>query len=331
MLPMYKYLAAEFCICDRFFSSHPGPTMPNRMFSLSGQLQYDRFGEPRFNNGGDSLTLSRDPTIFDLLSQHGITWRVYESPPSVTMLRFFSRYAGNDTEIRDVNFLQYDVQNGKLPSVTFIDPQFHYSRPNDDHPPADMMAGQNLIGRVYKALRSKQSVWEKTLFIVTYDEHGGLFDHVVPDVAEILQDGSKPPVEVRYGVRVPSFLVSPWVEKGSVFKQVVDHTSILKTILVRFCGAQKPHLSDRVTWASDLGAALTLSQSRTIQETFPTLPPDPSADIPGGVFTTSPSGSPAMSMLAGPPTMPVLRKDRLLRDDADWHEFMQALAQNILS
>jgi hypothetical protein len=87
-LPMYEYLARNYAYCDRFFSSHPGPTLPNRMFSLTGDVQYDRQGVPILeNNQGDNVLLSRAQTIFDVLERRGVSWRVYESVPSVAMLR----------------------------------------------------------------------------------------------------------------------------------------------------------------------------------------------------------------------------------------------------
>ena len=79
------------------------------------------------------------------------------------------------------------MNRGDLPSVTFVDPALHYD-PNDDHPPVDMMKGQHLVKKVYNGLRNGLNTWDKTLFVVTYDEHGGLYDHVAPPVAEILED-----------------------------------------------------------------------------------------------------------------------------------------------
>src|SRR5262249_40619162 len=93
-----KYLTDNYTWCERFFCSHPGPTLPNRMLSLTRDLQYDRSGEAILeNNLGDDFALSRAMSIFDLLTRKGIGWRVYESFPSVAMLRMFARYA-TDTE-----------------------------------------------------------------------------------------------------------------------------------------------------------------------------------------------------------------------------------------
>lgn len=326
LLPMYDFLAEEFAVADRFYCSHPGPTMPNRMFSLSGGLQYDRYGEPRLRNDMDSLILSRDVTIFDLLTQRGISWRIYESPPSVSMLRFFSKYAGDATNIVDIRSLEGDSRKGWLPSVTFIDPQFHYHPSNDDHPPQDMMRGQHLVRRVYKALRSNPAIWNKTLFVVTYDEHGGFFDHVVPEAAEIYRDprrgnqmaadtpasaqAYRPDVKVNYGVRVPTFLISPWVAGGKALKNRWDFTSILKTILNRFCGENQPFLSDRVSHAADLGAALSLAQPRSVNNNPPDLPQP-------------------LQVVMNSTTKRTIRKAHLTRPGADWHDLMAVIARMV--
>ena len=283
-LPVYDYLAKEFGICDNYYCSHPGPTLPNRMFYLTGDFQKNRNGEPRMSNGVEaSFYLNRDRTIFDVLNEGGIPWRVYESSPSVATLRLFSRYAFDEVNIRDIARLSNDIKNGDLPPVTYLEPAMHSEPINDDHPPADMKNGQNLVLSVVNALRGNKQVWDKTLLIVTYDEHGGLFDHVPPPVAETMVDprmiydarsasglgpvpGKKyrPNESVCFGVRVPTFLVSPWVPKGSVHNGLFDHSSILKTILVKHLAAKKPFMSDRVHAAHDLGKALTLATPRTV-------------------------------------------------------------------
>ncbi|MGV9012221.1 MAG: phospholipase C [Flavobacteriales bacterium] len=381
-LPMYGYLADEYGIGDRFFSSHPGPTMPNRMYSLTGDLMIDRFGERLMNNGGGGgVQLSRIPTVFDLLSRQGVSWRVYESPPSVSMLRFFSRYAGaDDSVIRDIEKLEADVLKGDLPAVTFIDPAYHYARPNDDHPPADMANGQILVQRVYQALKANKALWGKTLLVLTYDEHGGLFDHVPPPIAEIWEDpkksavhGSMAPVgsaaaphgtrgtsaaaptsvagtatthegphrlsvvdmssilsglhattvapdtgagskykadvPVTYGIRVPLFLISPWVEKGSVHHETWDFGSILKTIVERFCPTAKPFLSDRVSAAGHFGKALTRPAPRDTGLIEPVLQRPPT--VKSGLRMRTKFFS----------------KADLTKPGADFHEFMTVLGR----
>lgn len=232
------------------------------------------------------------------MTKRGVTWRVYESYPSVTMLRMFSRYVGNNEDIRRLEDFEADARAGNLPAFSYVEPAMHHHPQDDDHPPADMWRGQTFIRRVYEALRASEK-WERTLLIITYDEHGGLYDHVVPPLADVvadtLQSGEAGPVIgtpggtstgsgagfgalagqhvragdvagratletagnvrtpgapmtlIHYGVRVPTFVVSPWTTPGRGPSIVLDHCSILKTVLARFVGDDLgAFLSDRV-------------------------------------------------------------------------------------
>src|SRR5262249_53394239 len=141
-LALYRFLAENYTYCERYFSSHPGPTLPNRMYSLAGDVQYDRVGEAILdNNNADNFRVSRALSILDLLTRKNISWRVYESFPSITMLRFFARYAADDTNIVGIGLnainhpgqLEKDIAAGDLKSVTFIDPAMHSAPENDDH------------------------------------------------------------------------------------------------------------------------------------------------------------------------------------------------------
>jgi phospholipase C len=321
-LSFYEYLAQNYAYCDRYFCSHPGPTLPNRMFSLTGDVQHDRYGFPIVdNNNGDNFLLSRATTIYDLLVRRGLNFRVYESTPSVTMLRMFARYATNDTEIVPLERLAGDVARGDLPAFTAIEPQMHAHPQDDDHPDADMHRGQLFLRRVYETLRSNPAVWQRTLLIITYDEHGGLYDHVVPPVADVIVPQTGPvldpgprggtrrgglggiletvggrragvsvaevgpplasasaapaPLTIPYGVRVPTFVVSPWVSPGKGPSLVLDHCSILKTVLARFWGGEKPFLSDRVHASQSFEAFLTEAAPR-----MNVPPPPPLAELP---------------------------------------------------
>ena len=164
-----------------------------------------------------------------------------------------------------------------LPPVSWIDPAFTNFNPlgfpvNDDHPPADIKDGQDLVLAAYDALASSPQ-WEASLLVIVYDEHGGFYDHVPPPQAA----DDEPDMFGHYGVRVPAIIVSPWVEPRTVSSTVFDHTSIIKTILLRFCpqalserqptparraklGPQYPGL--RVARASHLGELLTRSTPR---------------------------------------------------------------------
>ena len=163
------------------------------------------------------------------------------------------------------------------PSVVFIDPDLtDVPAGKDDHPPTDIARGQRLVKRVYDAIAASP-LWEKTLLIITYDEYGGFYDHVLPRevsdpqdpeyVAPMFNDPEFPeqappgkfhPVPVHFrGVRVPAFIVSPWVQKRGVSHLTFDHTPILKTIVTRFLHDNPPHLGDRVNRANGLQQVLS--------------------------------------------------------------------------
>jgi phospholipase C len=320
-LALYAFLAEHYTYCERYFSAHPGPTLPNRMFSLGGNVQYDRTGEAILdNNNADNFALSRAPNIFDLLTRKNISWRVYETFPSITMLRFFARYAADKTNILGIGLgqLERDIAVGDVKSVTFIDPAMHSAPENDDHPPfADMLAGQGFIKRIYDALRLHDELWLKTLLIITYDEHGGFYDHVIPPVADALSmPGAtgqfKADMTIPYGLRVPAFVVSPWVPAGKGRDVTLDHCSILKTILARFCGAEKPFLSDRVHASRTFESFLT--------ETKPRLNVPPSPPVPIAFAPTRPPGERAIV------TEPVSGK-AFARGEVEAHDLMGMLAR----
>jgi phospholipase C len=178
------------------------------------------------------------------------------------------------------SFLE-DAAYGRLPAVAWIDPNFKDfnligSPPDDDHPPSDVAHGQELAVLVYNALATGPQ-WDKTLLLVFYDEHSGFFDHVPPP--ENPPD-DHPATFTRYGVRVPAFVVSPWVKAGTVSHTLFDHATIPKTILQRFSPTQldarsnpsgiaharernlSHHISRRIADAAGLGELLTLSEPR---------------------------------------------------------------------
>jgi phospholipase C len=370
-LPIYTFLGENYGYCDRYFCSHPGPTLPNRMYSLTGDVQYDRYGFPILdNNDGDNFLLSRAQTIFDVLTKQNVSWRVYESEPSVTMLRMFARYAGDDVNIRPLAELERDVGLGDVPSVVVIEPAMHHHPEDDDHPDADMYRGQQFIRRVYAALTADPAVWGKTMLIITYDEHGGLYDHVVPPLADVLEAGqplvhtqgsgglstggssgtptrtgpggvldgshhlplssdvlgvltgerleagqSDVSVKVPYGLRVPTFVVSPWVPAGKGPSVTLDHCSILKTILARYCADQKPFLSDRVQASLTFNSYLTEAQPRPV-------PGDPLPAL-GDLHDTSRRSFGKESQII---TDPVFRR-RMREEQVDYHELSGRIAR----
>jgi len=273
-LPVYDHLAAEYCVVDRWFSSVPGATWPNRLYAVTGQAAGTR--------DDVSPPIYELPSFVRYLGQSGVPWRWYSFDPATLRaidpayrLSNHDRFAYVDartlsTKERAVgelteegpSFLD-DIASGELPAVSWIDPRFKDLRvlgpdSNDDHPPSDVIAGQDLVLTIYNAL-SSSPLWGKTLLIITYDEHGGFYDHVTPPVAV----DDKPEFQ-RLGVRVPTLLVSPLVSGPTTSTGVLgpdfhfDHTSIIKTILSRFCqsNGQIPAVTARVAAAQHLGHLL---------------------------------------------------------------------------
>jgi phospholipase C len=271
-VPVYDALAREFAICDHWFAAHPGPTFCNRFYTLTGRLNRNRFGLPETDNPHlAEFQPVNTKTLFDHLSDHGVNWHYYEN--RYCFLRLFERYTLDDKFIVDFNdplkgFFASAARIDGLPAVSFIDPNF-VDEPddgdNDDGPPADIRAGQNLIGSIVNALMNGPN-WQKTLLLITYDEHGGFYDHVNPYTYSA---NAKPVSGIdHYGVRVPTLVVSPWVDAGSVSNVVFDHTSIPKTIIRRFLHTNPPDMGERVTAANDLSQVLR-SSPRTDRPMIP--------------------------------------------------------------
>ncbi len=165
-VPVYDALAREFLICQRWFAAHPGPTFCNRFYTLTGRLNRDAFGRFEFDNfTGNDFKPVPTRTLFDHLSDHGVSWHFYEH--RYCSLRLYARYTTDTTFIVDANdpakgFFA-SAQAGTLPAVSFIDPNFidePDGQDNDDGAPSDIAAGQNLIGRVVNAGKLRFKCWK---------------------------------------------------------------------------------------------------------------------------------------------------------------------------
>ncbi len=240
LVPIISSLARNFVVCDRWFSSVPGPTWPNRFFfhaatanglldtpETAGQLRSTFFGSPY-----------RMRSIFENLMDAGHTWKVYYDYYAQTFaLRNLHRY-GDRFELFDA--FARDVSNGTLPEYSFIEPR-SFSAPgwpaNDQHPPHSVLEGEKLIASIYDTLRGEETVWRRCLFVLLYDEHGGFYDHVPPPAAVVPDATSAATPHFRFdrlGVRVPAILVSPWVGEGVADHTTYDHTSLPATIKAMF-------------------------------------------------------------------------------------------------
>lgn len=256
-VPTYDSLARDFAVGHRWFASHPGPTFPNRFYELTGQPNIDTWGAWEYNNSSP-LVASISETIFESLTDNDVTWRCFEH--FYSFIRRFERYTFDSEHV-----VSYDdetagfkalARSGNLPSVSFIEPHYVDYPPNSfcDEPPSDIRNSQPFIRDLVEAVVAGPK-WDKTLLLITYDEHGGFFDHVPPPPAVPVAPGMLPTT----GVRVPSFVVSPWVKAGAVFGSDslhFDHTSILKTIARRFLNHDYPYLGARYAAAHDLSEVL---------------------------------------------------------------------------
>jgi phospholipase C len=215
-IPLYYWLSDNFAVCDRWFSSVMGPTWPNRFYLHATTSMGMKENKPIW---------SSPQTIWDALKERKLSAKNYGAGRVTFFVGGFPRkiFGGNPSApIADF----FDAaRTGDLPSFSLLDPDFEAS---DDHPSHDIQRGQAFVASVYKAL-AEGPAWDKTLFIVTYDENGGFFDHVAPPKtvdwdAEFEQ----------LGFRVPAFVIGPMVKKGYVCKTQLEHSSIAATLKTRW-------------------------------------------------------------------------------------------------
>jgi phospholipase C len=232
-LPALHRLARDFLVSDHWFSSVPGPTWPNRHFALTGtsngRVNMPEDGEHQADLEG--WFQQTQDTVFDRLSEKGISWKVYfhDIPESICLTH--QRRPENTARYAPFEHFLEDVAGAEdaFPAFSFIEPNYNGVEENDDHPPHDVMKAQKLLADVYNALRQKAGLWESTLLVVLYDEHGGFYDHVEPPAA-VPPGPPEPSWEYtfdRLGVRVPAVLVSPHVKRG-FDGTPFDHTSLLR-------------------------------------------------------------------------------------------------------
>ncbi|SEA29418.1 alkaline phosphatase family protein [Paraburkholderia sartisoli] len=264
-------LAKNFMVCDRWFSSMPGPTWPNRLFVHSGTTLGDvLMPDGAFDTVRMFFGRYSQPTLYDNLDTQGVSWRIYHGgiPQSIVLTRLKKRLLTNHYQGMDSFFTDCKGLADDFPSYAFIEPRYFAGVggvENDQHSPAGIAAGEQLIADVYNAIRANQALWESTLLVVTYDEHGGFYDHVQPPVATPPDDHVDNYGFDHLGVRVPAILVSPWVPVG-VDHTVYDHTSVLRYACDKW---QLPHLCRRtmsgpgLTPIGSFASAISLDKPRT--------------------------------------------------------------------
>lgn len=314
-LPVLTALAAEFAVCDGWYSSLPGPTWPNRFFMMAasaggldcspttGQIVAWETGVPY---GGFAF---EHGSLFDAVAAAGKSWRIYRG--DVGPLTGSMPIAAG---LKGVSFLQTPPTiwgfsvfashlKGDYPyAFTLIEPNYGdaqsdtYSGGTSQHPIDDVRGGEALIKQTYEAIRSSP-LWTNSLLIVTWDEHGGFYDHVEVEPGGAVEPGDKQvtpgPGTVNefgftfdtYGVRVPAVIVSPYIARNVIDHRTYDHSSIPATVEQVF--GLKP-LTARDAAARDLTPLLTLATPRDTPTTLPSVPaPAPAATA--GVLGRAPA------------------------------------------
>jgi len=251
-LPVLTKLALEFAVFNRWFASIPGPTICNRAFAHYGTS----FGKVDMNPFD---VIEPIKSIYTRLINAGHSAKVYYYDTTSSTMEVVNLLQNQPQLFGTYNQFKSDCDKGILPEYSFVEPNYndHDSDSgeqvaNDQHPDHDVQAGEFLIAEVYMHIRRNPKLWPNTALLVVYDEHGGIYDHVVPPActpdkftAQANNTGTGMEFKFdRLGVRVPAILISPWIPKNTVVDRIFDHASIPATINQFFIG-DDPNRSPR--------------------------------------------------------------------------------------
>jgi phospholipase C len=279
-LPVLYTLATQFAVCDHWFCSLPGPTWPNRFFLHGASSNGIDYSPTAAQIGKWEMPLEgfkyNHGSIYDLLGSVGAPHRFYadlgdlsDDPQEGSELGAIPQVTAlSGVTLLDVNSVQHlaaDLEKPYPYVYTFIEPNYgnvvnsKYEGGSSQHPMDDVYGGEELLKVVYEAIRNSP-LWNTSLLIITYDEHGGFYDSVPPPGGVAAPgDGSGNGAHCGFdftqlGVRVPAIIVSPLIAAGTVDKNVYDHSSVLKTLEVMLGSAGKPlkALTNRDANANDL-------------------------------------------------------------------------------
>ncbi|WNZ60930.1 alkaline phosphatase family protein [Myxococcus sp. MxC21-1] len=353
-LPVLNALAREFAVCDQWFSSLPGPTWPNRFFvnaasaggldhspDLEETVEWETHleGGFRFENGS-------------ILTRPNLTSAVYAGDRLCIARATAGVHAG---EVRPYSDFKLDLYQRPVAQYTFIEPRYgdvwddSYATGNSQHPRDDVLHGEALIKEVYEQIR-QSPVWEESLLIVTWDEHGGFYDHVTPPPAPAPGDMRLMPPAVnkygfpfdQYGVRVPAVVISPWIPKNVIDHRLYDHASVPATVADVF---GLPRMTQRDAKANSLLSLATLSEPRAdclvaLPDPKRTAPPPRQEAKPGKLL--EPTDSVTEGHLPGflhlllrtdlelsPPEQreEILARVRAIRTRADAEQYMREVSE----
>lgn len=242
--PMNDFFSQNYAICDRWFSSLPAGTQPNRLMSMSGysliEVNHD--------------VLPEHDLVYDWLTRQGVSWRVYhQGVPFFSMMPKWLPEILMGDHFRNFSNLESDLVStppDQFPQVIFVEPTYqdapHLGWSTDAHAPSGISNGQEFLMQVYNAVTNSPAFWRGAVMIVDYDEHGGFFDHVSPPMipTAVPANASYNTPFASLGVRVPNYVISPFVKAGSVHHNLLDHTSVLKLIGEKFGNGSYSELVD---------------------------------------------------------------------------------------
>jgi phospholipase C len=269
-VPITSFLARNFCVCDQWHAPLPSSTQPNRTIAFCGSSEiFDTSSGPRL--------ISCDDILFDWLERAHIRWRVYHDG-----LSFFALYPRAwpyvlSDKFRDFEYYFHDMQTEPIetgPQVIIVEPSYNDGphigpdHPNDNHPPLAIGWGEDFLRRIYEAAVTNPNRWRKTVLIHYYDEHGGFYDHVPPPDIGYQTNGNPSHTFKSLGVRIPSIIVSPYVDRGSVCHDLFDHTSVLQ------------FLAEVFTPGTPYSREVEERKAKGIKSISVALSDAPSADIP---------------------------------------------------
>jgi phospholipase C len=236
VVPIHDFFARNFCVCDRWFAPLSTGTQPNRLMAMSGSSEIDV-------NVSNPVDFPDQQLAYDWLSMRNVPWRVYHQG----FFPFFSMMPGwypqmiLSDNFRRFERLSTDFQlepNATFPKVIFVEPKYtdapHVGEGSDDHRPSSVLGGQHFLRDIYKTLISNKPRWLRTAMFVTYDEHGGFYDHVQPLPIVTKDPKGRYADFVSTGPRVPGLVISPFTSAGQIFSGHLDHTSILKFLGQKF-------------------------------------------------------------------------------------------------
>jgi len=324
-VPVFDFFARNFAICDRWFSPLPAGTQANRLMAMGGESHIH-------HNVSNPLEFPDQKLVYDWLEEipsertkaGPLRWCSYQwggLPFFALMQRWWGRIMGGLNDFRQTGLFRHyekfaEHWNGDddlIPDVVFIEPKYTddptspFRAPCDDHCPTGITEGQKFLAHIYNTIISNKERWKSTMMIVTYDEHGGFFDHVPPPEVPTLAGGNG---FKTTGVRIPAFVISPYVKPGSVFHDTVDTTSILHLLAERYTPGE-PY-SDAVQARQQFFKPLS-----AILDNDP-MTNDP-APIPASVLDGLSHGAPAARHDTGEPTPTATAFDRVAAAMAKMH------------